>query len=80
MSKSEKNIFKEVEKALDEVRPFLKADGGGVELVDIVDNVVKVRLTGSCSDCNISMQTLKNGIETSIKNTIPLITKVIAIN
>ena len=80
MSKSEKNIYKEVEKALDEVRPFLRADGGGVELVDIVDNVVKVRLTGSCSDCSISIQTLKNGIEKSVKNAIPLITKVIAID
>ncbi|MHA1753690.1 MAG: NifU family protein [Candidatus Helarchaeota archaeon] len=61
----------EVKKALDEIRPSLQADGGDVELVEIVDGVVRVRLTGHCAGCMYSTLTLKNGIERLLKARIP---------
>lgn len=62
---------KKVEAALDQVRPSLQADGGDVELVDVVDGVVQVRLQGSCSGCPMATMTLKNGIERYLKQQIP---------
>ena len=70
-----------VEIALNSMRPFLQADGGDVELVDITDDMeVQLRLTGNCSSCNISHITMKAGIENGIKNAIPEITRVIALS
>jgi Fe-S cluster biogenesis protein NfuA len=70
-----------VEIALNSMRPFLQADGGDVELVDITDDMeVQLRLTGNCSSCNISHITMKAGIENGIKNAIPEITRVIAVS
>ena len=70
-----------VEIALNSMRPFLQADGGDVELVDITDDMeVQLRLTGNCSSCNISHITMKAGIENGIKNAIPEITRVLAIS
>ena len=61
-----------VEKALEEIRPVLMADGGNVELVDITDQgVVRVRLTGACGCCPMSAYTLKLGIEKKLKELIP---------
>ena len=61
-----------VEKVLDEIRPMLQADGGGVELVEVTDDgIVKVRLTGACSGCPMSTITLKMGIEKKLKESIP---------
>ncbi len=60
-----------VEKALDKIRPALMADGGGVELVEVKDGVVKVKLTGACGGCPMSQMTLKMGIERSLKSEIP---------
>ncbi len=61
-----------VEKALDEIRPGLQADGGDVELVDITeDGIVKVKLTGACAGCPMSTMTLKVAIEKRLKETIP---------
>lgn len=65
-----------VEKALDKIRPALMADGGNVELVDIEDGVVKVRLTGACGGCPMSQMTLKMGIERVLKQEIPEIKEV----
>ena len=56
---------------LDKIRPRLQADGGDVELVDVEDGVVKVRLRGACAGCPMSQMTLKNGIEAVIKDAIP---------
>ncbi len=71
----------EVEKVLEEVRTFLKADGGDVELVDVSpEGVVKVRLTGACGGCPMSSMTLKNGIERIIKKEIPQIAEVVAVD
>ena len=65
-------LKEKVEKALDEVRPALKADGGNVELVEITeDGIVKLRLTGACGHCPMSTYTLKMGIEKTLKTRIP---------
>ncbi len=68
-----------VEKALQEIRPSLMADGGDVELVDLENGVVKVRLTGACGGCPMSQMTLKQGIERHMKKAVPEILKVEAV-
>lgn len=68
-----------VEKVLEKIRPLLKADGGDVELVDIADGIVKVRLRGACGGCPMSQITMTQGIEREIKKSIPEIKKVIAV-
>lgn len=60
-----------VEASLKKIRPMLQADGGDVELVDVVDGIVSVRLKGACSGCPMSQMTLKNGIERLLKQEIP---------
>jgi Fe-S cluster biogenesis protein NfuA len=66
----------QVQSALNDIRPSLQADGGDVELVDVVDGVVTVRLTGACGGCPMSQMTLKQGIETYVKKKIPEIVSV----
>ena len=66
----------EVQSALNDIRPSLQADGGDVELVDVEDGIVKVRLTGACGGCPMSQMTLKQGIETYVKKKIPEIVSV----
>lgn len=65
-----------VERVLDKVRPALQADGGDVELVDVDEGVVKLRLTGACGGCPMATLTLKNGIEAALKEEIPSIDRV----
>ena len=60
-----------VEKALDKIRPALRADGGDIELIDVVDGIVKVRLTGACGGCPMSQMTLKMGVEKVLKQQVP---------
>lgn len=60
-----------VEEVLEQIRPHLQADGGDVELVDINDGVVTVKLTGACHGCPMSQMTLKNGVERILKENIP---------
>jgi Fe-S cluster biogenesis protein NfuA len=70
-----------VENALESMRPFLAADGGDMELVDITeDMVVQLRLLGSCKTCNMSAMTLKAGVEEAVKRVAPEITGVVAVN
>lgn len=69
-----------VQEALDKIRPMLQADGGDVELVDIEDGVVKVRLQGACAGCPMSQMTLKNGIEKILKKEIPEVKSVESAN
>jgi Fe-S cluster biogenesis protein NfuA len=72
--------IEKIEIALQSIRPFLQKDGGDVEFVELTeDNVVRVRLLGACETCSMSAMTLKAGIEESIKNAIPQITRVEAI-
>ena len=61
-----------VEQALGEVRPALQADGGDVELVDVTpDGIVKVKLTGACHGCPMAEMTLRQGIESHLKERVP---------
>ncbi|MGQ9622205.1 MAG: NifU family protein [Candidatus Caldatribacteriaceae bacterium] len=60
-----------VEQALEKIRGYLQYEGGDVELVDVVNGVVKVRLKGMCSACPMSMITLKDGIERILKEEVP---------
>ena len=70
----------EIEKALDEIRPFLRSDGGDVELIEVTeDGVVKVKLQGACGGCHMSNITLKNGIERILKQEVPTVKEVIAV-
>ena len=68
-----------VEAALNKIRPALVADGGNVELVDINDGTVKVKLTGACAGCPMSTMTLKMGIERVLKQDIPEIKEVVSV-
>ncbi len=68
-----------VEKSLDKIRPALMADGGNVELVEVEEGVVKVRLTGACGGCPMSQMTLKMGIERHLKKEIPEVKEVVAV-
>lgn len=66
------SIMKEkVEAVIEKIRPMLQADGGDVELVEVADGIVKVRLTGACKGCPMSQMTLKNGIERLMIQEIP---------
>ncbi len=68
-----------VEAALDEIRPALQADGGGVDLISVVDGVVSVKLTGACGGCPMSTMTLKMGIERVLKEKLPEIKEVVSV-
>ena len=68
-----------VDKVLDELRPFLMADGGNVEIVEIDGPVVKVRLQGACGSCPSSTMTLKMGIERKLKEMIPEVSEVVQV-
>ncbi|MBI1912174.1 MAG: NifU family protein [Deltaproteobacteria bacterium] len=78
---SGEELRRKVQAALDEVRPFLQADGGDVELVDIddVEKTVKVRLVGACGGCPSAGMTLKAGVETAVKKAAPEIKSVDAV-
>lgn len=68
-----------VERVLDELRPYLMADGGNVEIVEIDGPVVKVRLQGACGSCPSSTMTLKMGIERKLRESIPEVSEVIQV-
>ena len=75
---TDENIINKIEEALKKIRPYLEADGGDISLVEVTeDMVVKVKLMGACSSCNVSMMTLKNGVEVAIKNALPEVKEVI---
>ena len=72
-----KDWNKRIERALDEIRPFLRSDGGDISLVEVNDEgCVTVRLHGNCVDCKVNQMTLKNGVETIIKKHIPEVSEV----
>lgn len=71
------SLKEKVEKALDNVRPHLQADGGNVELIDVTeDGIVKVKLTGACGSCPMSAMTLQYGVTNAIKQAVPEIKEV----
>jgi Fe-S cluster biogenesis protein NfuA len=74
-------LFEKINLALNDVRPFLKVDGGDVELVDVTDDMtVQIRWMGMCENCSMSAMTMKAGIEQAIKSKLPEITSVVAVN
>ena len=73
-------LFNRVEEALKSIRPYLEADGGDVELLEVVDgNTAILELTSACSTCSMSQMTMKAGIEETIKKAVPEITSVRAV-
>jgi Fe-S cluster biogenesis protein NfuA len=73
-------LKEKVQKALDKVRPSLKADGGDVQLVDVGnDGIVKVKLMGACGGCPMSQMTLKMGIEKVLKQSVPEVKSVVSV-
>ena len=68
-----------VEELLEKIRRALVRDGGNVELVEVTDGTVKVKLTGACAGCPMSTMTLKNGIERILKQEIPEVKEVVAV-
>ncbi|MBN1144145.1 MAG: NifU family protein [Bacteroidales bacterium] len=80
MNNQHETILANINAAISEVRPYLNADGGDVELVEITpDNIVKVRLTGACDGCPFSMMTLKAGIEQAIRKKFPEMKELVAV-
>jgi len=73
------NLKDRIEKALDEIRPFLENDGGDISLIEVKNKTVKVRLEGACTTCSVNQMTLKSGVEMTIKKHAPEIENVINI-
>ncbi|HIY75806.1 MAG TPA: NifU family protein [Candidatus Sphingobacterium stercorigallinarum] len=74
-------LLERVEQALDSIRPYLQTDGGDVSVLEITpDNVVKLKLLGTCASCSMSIMTFKAGLEQAIKKSVPEIVAVEAIN
>ena len=70
----------EVQKIIDEIRPYLVADGGDIELIDVNDEgTVKVKLKGACAGCPMSQMTLQLGVERYLKSRVPQVKKVVSI-
>jgi Fe-S cluster biogenesis protein NfuA len=69
----------QVQEALNIIRPNLQADGGDVELVDVKDGIVSVKLKGACAGCPMSTMTLKNGIERFLKEKVSAVKEVVAV-
>lgn len=82
MSASEKEkLIKEIDEALNELRPHLAVDGGNIEVVDLKDdNTVQIKWLGNCESCSMSAMTMRAGVEQTIKQKIPQITNVEAVN
>lgn len=80
MDKAKKEeLLKRIDTTLENVRPYLQADGGDIEVVELTDDfILKVRLTGACHGCPYSMQTLKAGVEQAVKLDNPEIVEVVA--
>lgn len=75
------NILAKIHEALDGIRPYLQTDGGDISFVELTDeNIVKVKLLGACNSCPMSIQTLKLGVEKAIKNFVPEVKEVVAVN
>ncbi len=81
MDNTDNELKQKVLNVLDQVRPYLQADGGDINFVNITeDKTVNVELTGACGSCAFSTVTLKNGVEATLKKVLPEIKEVVAIN
>lgn len=75
------DILKKIETGLDTIRPYLQADGGNIEVVDITeDNVIKVKLIGNCKSCPMSFMTMKAGVEETLRKIFPKLKGVETVN
>ena len=78
---ADQEVRDRIESALDELRPYLEQDGGGISLIDVTDNMVaKLEFLGACKSCDMSMSTFKAGVEKAVMQSVPTITKVEVIN
>ena len=77
--RKEKIMNENIQAVLNQIRPALQADGGDVELVDVKDGIVSVRLTGHCGGCPMSTMTLKMGIERLLREKLPEVKEVVAV-
>jgi Fe-S cluster biogenesis protein NfuA len=79
--KQVKSTFEKVEEALQSIRPYLKADGGDVKVLEVDEQGnVKLELLGNCGDCPMSTMTFKSGVEETIKRAVPEVATVEAVN
>jgi Fe-S cluster biogenesis protein NfuA len=77
----EHTLFEKVEMALNQIRPYLKSDGGDVRILEISDDkILRLELLGACGSCSMSAMTFRGGIEDTIRREVPEILKVIAVN
>ncbi len=74
-----KTVLNNIENALEEIRPFLKNDGGDISLISVDNDIVKVKFEGTCSTCTVNQMTLKSGVEMIIKKHVPEIQKVVSV-
>lgn len=72
-------LLDNIEKALGEIRPYLKTDGGDISLVSLEEDIVNVKFHGACIGCKVNQMTLKNGVEATIKKYAPQIKKVVEV-
>ena len=75
----EKEIIQKIEDAIEQLRPFLAADGGDIQLIRVKNNVAQVKLLGACKGCSMSAMTLKAGVEESVRKAVPQIKAIEAV-
>ena len=81
VSSTNTDLIKKAQNAIEQIRPYLQADGGDIRFVELTDeNILNVELQGSCGSCPFSKMTLKNGVEEAVRRTLPEIVSVEAIN
>jgi len=80
MMDKERDLIDKIETAIQQLRPFLEADGGDIRLLRVENNVAKVKLLGACQSCNMSAMTLKAGVEEAVKKAAPEIVAIEAVD
>lgn len=81
MSQLKEEMISKVKNVIDQIRPYLEADGGSISFVELTDdNIVNVELHGACRSCPMSLMTLKNGVEQAMIKAIPEVKSVEAVN
>lgn len=77
---TDQDILSKIEETLEQLRPFLQADGGNIRLMEVTDDyIAKVQLMGACSSCSMSLMTLKAGVEEAVMRAVPQIRSVEAV-
>ena len=78
---TEEILLERIEKALNQIRPYLEADGGNVKILELTEEMVlKLELLGACGSCSMSVMTMRAGIEQAVKREVPEIKSVVAVN